>query len=88
MSLLLKFQLFAVVVFGCISSEGWLDDTCQFNKDSHACNMGVGVGVIAFLASIALLILEAMFDNLSSIKLRRRAVMADMAFSGTNILHH
>lgn len=74
--------LFAVIVFGCISSEGWLDDKCLYNNDSHACNMGVGVGVIAFLASIALLILEAMFDNLSSIKLRRRAVVGDMAFSG------
>lgn len=73
--------LFAVVVFGCISSEGWLKTQCLYNNDANACNFGVAIGVIAFLASIALLIVEAMFDNFSSIKIRRRAVIIDFAFS-------
>lgn len=38
--------------------------------------------MIGFIAALALLLLEAMFQNLSSIKIRKRAVTADLAFSG------
>ncbi|EEC02562.1 synaptogyrin [Ixodes scapularis] len=74
--------LFSVVVFGCISSGAWLDERCLYNSDSNACNFGVAIGVIAFLASCGFLAIEAMFENFSSIKIRKRAVIADMAFSG------
>ncbi|UYV69591.1 SYNGR1 [Cordylochernes scorpioides] len=74
-------QLFAVVVFGCVSSEGRYEGRCLYNNDPNACNYAVGIGVIAFLASIGFLVVEALFDSFSSIKIRRRAVMADIAFS-------
>ncbi|XP_075558826.1 synaptogyrin isoform X2 [Dermacentor variabilis] len=74
--------LFAIVVFGCISSGGWVDERCQYNSDSNACNFGVAVGVLAFLGACGFLAIEAMFESFSSIKIRRRAVVADMAFSG------
>uniref|UniRef100_A0A1W7R9G9 Synaptogyrin n=1 Tax=Hadrurus spadix TaxID=141984 RepID=A0A1W7R9G9_9SCOR len=73
--------LFAVIVFGCIAAEGWLDDKCLYNNDTNACNFGVGIGVIAFIASIAFLVTEALFDSFSSVKIRRRAVLADLGFS-------
>ncbi|XP_013792362.1 synaptogyrin-like, partial [Limulus polyphemus] len=74
--------LFAVIVFGCISAEGWIEDVCSYNGDTHACNFGVGIGVIAFLMSIGFIVLEGMFQNISSVKIRRRAVLFDLAFSG------
>ncbi|XP_064477952.1 synaptogyrin-like [Ornithodoros turicata] len=74
--------MMAIVVFGCICSEGWVEDRCRYNGDNNACNFGTAVGVIAFLASCGFLVMEAMFDNFSSIKIRRRAVIGDMGFSG------
>ena len=79
-------QVFSIVVFGCIGSEGWLNDKCLYNNDINACNFGTGIGVIAFLGSAALLATDYMFNNISSIKVRRRAVIADMAFSGMKFL--
>ncbi|XP_076309133.1 synaptogyrin-1-like [Tachypleus tridentatus] len=74
--------IFAIVVFGCIVDEGWLNKDCIFNKDNNACNYGVGVGVIAFLASMGLLVGEALFESISSVKIRRRLVLCDLGFSG------
>jgi hypothetical protein len=82
------FQLFSIIVFGCISSEGWRYDpklrreTCLYNDDGNACNYGVGIGVIAFLASIALLAGEYCFEQMSSVKTRKHYVLGDLGFSG------
>lgn len=52
----------AIVVFGCISSQGWrLDslsgkDICILNKDDTACNFPVLIGVFGFLASMAFIV--------------------------------
>ena len=76
----------SVVVFGCISNKGWFKEgkreTCIYFNDNNACRLGSGLGLIGFLASIALLVVEAMFQNLSSIKIRRRVVAFDLGFSG------
>lgn len=79
--------LFAIIVFGCISSQGWVndgqdDEVCLYNKDSNACNYGVAIGVIAFLAATVLLLGDAVFPQFSSIKTRRHFVIADLGFSG------
>ncbi|XP_054168134.1 synaptogyrin-like [Oppia nitens] len=78
--------LCSVIVFGCISAKGWYKegklDKCLYNKDNNACRLGSGLGLIGFLASIAFLVLEALFQNLSSIKIRRRVVAFDLGFSG------
>ncbi|KAL3258300.1 hypothetical protein MRX96_016690 [Rhipicephalus microplus] len=50
--------LFAIVVFGCISSGAWVDERCQYNSDSKCVQLWRGTS-----------------------KIRRRAVVADMAFS-------
>lgn len=83
-------QLFAVIVFGCISSEGWLEDpetkkeVCLFNRDSTACNYGVGLSVIAFLASMGFVAGEYFFEQMSSVKTRKHYVLGDLGFSGNN----
>jgi hypothetical protein len=74
--------LFAVIVFGCISSQGWEKDHCRYNDDANACSFGTVVGVLAFLGLILLLAVDAMFENISGVQHRKYAVMADMAFSG------
>ena len=59
-----ELQVFAIFVFGTISSNGWHYDNdqgkevCIFNESSSACHFGTFVGVIAFVASIALLVGE------------------------------
>jgi hypothetical protein len=53
------------------------------DNDPNACGFGITIGVIAFLALIVFLIIDARFDSLSSVKIRRRAVIADMGFSGS-----
>ncbi|KAF4521691.1 hypothetical protein B566_EDAN017178 [Ephemera danica] len=80
--------LFAIIVFGCISSQGWRFDVeenkevCLYNKESSACNYGVFVGVIAFLASIGFLAGEFLFEQMSSVKTRKHYVLLDLGFSG------
>lgn len=82
------FQLFSVIIFGCISSQGWrLEPTkkrevCLYNEDTNACNYGVGISVIAFLASLCFLVGEYLFEQMSSVKTRKHYVLADMGFSG------
>ena len=50
--------------------------------DSNACGYGIGIGVLAFLFCIGFLILDAMFDNMSSVQHRKYAVLADLGISG------
>lgn len=80
--------LFSIIVFGCISSQGWQynpekrREICLYNGDTNACNYGVGISVIAFLASLAFLAGEFMFEQMSSVKTRKHYVLADLGFSG------
>jgi len=73
---------FSIIVFACISTQGWIEGTCQYNSDGSACRFGTAIGVFSFLGLIALLLVDAMFDNISSIQHRKWAVHADMGFSG------
>lgn len=81
-------QLFCVIVMGCISSKGWYhkkDDPkeyCVFNDDTNACNYGVGISVLAFIASVGFVVGEYLFEQMSSVKTRKHYVLADLGFSG------
>uniref|UniRef100_A0A8C4R7K0 Synaptogyrin n=1 Tax=Eptatretus burgeri TaxID=7764 RepID=A0A8C4R7K0_EPTBU len=80
--------VFAVIVFGCISNEGYIsytgspELTCIFNQNEDACRFGVTIGVIAFFASLCFFLLDIYFAQISSVKDRRNAIILDMAFSG------
>ena len=71
-----------MIVFGLISSHGYIREYCVFD-DSDCCSFGISVGVIAFLGLMGFLVLDALFDNISSVQRRKYVVIADMAFSGT-----
>ncbi|XP_068146326.1 synaptogyrin [Drosophila tropicalis] len=77
--------LFSIVVFGCISSEGWVEkegkEYCLYNGDGMACKYGNTIGVFGFLASMGFIGGEFLFERMSSVKSRKRYVMADMGFS-------
>lgn len=81
-------QLFSIIVFGCISSQGWQlnpttnKEVCLYNGDANACNYGVGISVIAFLASMGFIAGEYLFEQMSSVKTRKHYVLGDMGFSG------
>ncbi|KAI0236573.1 Synaptogyrin-1 [Lamellibrachia satsuma] len=73
--------VFSVIVFGLISSHGYSREKCAFD-DSDACSFGISVGVIAFIGLVGFLVLDALFDNISSVQRRKYVVIADTAFSG------
>lgn len=74
--------VFSVVVFGCITDQGWTSSGCVYNENAGACNFGNAVGIIAFLALMAFLVSDAMFDNIANVMHRKYVVIADIAFSG------
>ncbi|CAL7950871.1 unnamed protein product [Xylocopa violacea] len=78
--------LFAIIVFGCISNKGYMakdgKEVCLYNEDHNACNYGIGIGVLAFLASIGFLAGEYLFEQMSSVKTRKHFVLLDLGFSG------
>ncbi|KAM9314371.1 synaptogyrin-2b [Pholidichthys leucotaenia] len=80
--------VFAMVVFACITNEGYInsshnDETkCMFNHNDSACSYAVGIGVIAFLACMGFLVLDVYLPYMSNAQERKFVVMADLGFSG------
>uniref|UniRef100_A0A3P9LYL8 Synaptogyrin 1 n=1 Tax=Oryzias latipes TaxID=8090 RepID=A0A3P9LYL8_ORYLA len=79
--------LFSIVIFGCIANEGYInrqnemEQYCIFNRNQNACNYGVFMGSMAFLCCIAFLALDIYFPQISSVKDRKKAVLADIGVS-------
>ncbi|XP_043824173.1 synaptogyrin-1 isoform X2 [Dromiciops gliroides] len=79
--------VFAIVVFGSIVNEGYLNDPgegekfCIYNRNHNACNYGVTVGVLAFLTCVLYLALDVYFPQISSVKDRKKAVISDIGVS-------
>lgn len=77
-----------MVVFACITGEGYVNTPykaeakCIFNHNDSACHYAVGIGVIAFLACVAFLVLDVYLPFMSNAEERRFAVVADLGFSG------
>ncbi|KAM3622540.1 uncharacterized protein V6R79_000068 [Siganus canaliculatus] len=80
--------LFALVVFACITTEGYINSVssdqvkCIFNQNDSACQYAVSIGVIAFLACLSFLALDVFVPSMSNAQERKYAVMADLGFSG------
>jgi len=68
-------------VFASIAQEGYVEDVCRYN-DSNACGYGVGIGVIAFLLTMAFTGLDVYFPNISNVKQRKMVVVAELISSG------
>jgi len=71
-----------VVVFGCISDQGWVASGCVYNNNGDACRFGTAIGIIAFLALMAFLVSDAMFDSIANVMHKKYVVVTDIAFSG------
>lgn len=81
-------QLFSLVIFVCVVNEGYInrpdevEQFCIFNRNQNACNYAVSMGSLAFLCCMAFLALDVYFPQISSVKDRKKAVLADVGTSG------
>lgn len=81
-------QIFSIVIFGCIANEGYMnrpdevEEFCIFNRNQNACNYAVGMGALDFLCCAAFMALDIYFPQISSVKDRKKAVLADIGVSG------
>ncbi|XP_051987676.1 synaptogyrin-1-like isoform X2 [Xyrauchen texanus] len=79
--------IFSIVIFGCIANEGYVNrpdevkEFCIFNRNQNACNYGVGMGALAFLCCAAFMALDVYFPQITSVKDRKKAVLADIGVS-------
>ncbi|KAL0993477.1 hypothetical protein UPYG_G00108520 [Umbra pygmaea] len=80
--------LFSIIVFATITGEGYVNESsgtethCIFNKNDSACSFGVGIGILAFLACVIFIVLDAFFPNISNANERKYIVIGDLGFSG------
>ncbi|XP_072298957.1 synaptogyrin-1a [Eucyclogobius newberryi] len=80
--------IFSVVVLACISNEGFLNspdsplDLCVFNGNANACRLGQGAGSVALLVCTAFIAVDLHFPQISSVRDRKRVVLADILLSG------
>uniref|UniRef100_A0A3Q1BAC9 MARVEL domain-containing protein n=1 Tax=Amphiprion ocellaris TaxID=80972 RepID=A0A3Q1BAC9_AMPOC len=88
---LITLFLFSIVILGCIANEGYVnrpeevEEYCIFNRNQNACNYGVAMGTLCFLCSAAFLALDVYFPQISGVKDRKKAVMADIGVSGVDV---
>ncbi|KAG8006596.1 Synaptogyrin-1 [Nibea albiflora] len=79
--------LFSIVILGCVANEGYVnrpeevDEFCIFNRNQSACTYAVSMGMLCFLCSTAFLALDVYFPQISGVKDRKKAVMADIGAS-------
>ncbi|XP_001512157.2 synaptogyrin-2 [Ornithorhynchus anatinus] len=79
--------VFSLIEFSCIIGEGYTNPHtsgvvhCIFNQNDDACRYGTGVGILAFLGSLAFFTIDIYFPQISSAADRKHLVMADLAFS-------
>ena len=74
-----------MIVFSCLSSSADFYGEVNCNRDDNVYTvypLGVTISVIAFCGVMGFLVLDALFDNISSVQKRKYIVTADMAFSG------
>lgn len=58
---------------------------CIFNENESACSYGIAIGIIAFFGCIFFFVVDLHFQQISSVKDRKRAVLLDLGFSGTSL---
>ncbi|EPY88943.1 hypothetical protein CB1_000144036 [Camelus ferus] len=72
--------VFSIAVFGPIINEGYVNADsgpelrCVFNGNAGACRFGVVLGLGAFLACAAFLLLDLRFQQISSVALTVKAL--------------
>ncbi|CAB1350400.1 unnamed protein product, partial [Coregonus sp. 'balchen'] len=79
--------VFSLVVFASIVNEGYVNLGserlhCVFNKNGDACNYGVFCGVGGLLLCSFFFLVDVKFQQISSIKDRKKVVMLEVGVSG------
>lgn len=74
-------------MFGCIADKGkvsndYVDDYCFYDGDNGACNYGIAIGVIAFIACIIFLALDFALDSIQNVEAKKYIFLSDLLFSG------
>lgn len=75
-------QVFSIIVFGSIASNGYIKDennkdVCIINGNGSVCSYAVWVGLVGFFASIAFIVGEYLFEQMSSAKSRKHYVIGE-----------
>jgi len=76
-----------IIVFGCISSEGWAYhqdkkiEICIINESYSTCKIASTVGILAFVIALCILVGEFYLEQFPSDDNRKQFVMADIVFS-------
>ncbi|KAM8724227.1 synaptogyrin-1a isoform 1-T1 [Acanthopagrus schlegelii] len=79
--------LFSIVILGCVTNEGYVnrpnevEEFCIFNRNQIACNYAVSMGTLCLLCCTTFLALDVYFPQISGVKDRKKAVMADIGVS-------
>ncbi|XP_002662287.4 synaptogyrin-1 [Danio rerio] len=79
--------LFSLVILGCIANEGQINRPdevqkfCIFNRNQNACNYALGMASLAFICCLLFLAIDVHFPQISSIKHRKKVVLADVGTS-------
>lgn len=79
------------MVLGCVVNEGYInrpeevEEFCIFNRNQNACSYAVSVGTLCFFCSTVFLALDVYFPQISGVKDRKKAVMADIVVSGEGL---
>lgn len=80
------------MVFGSIVNECYVNKDsqspellCIFNENESACSYGIAIGIISFFGCIFFFVVDLQFQQISSVKDRKRAVLLDLGFSGTTL---
>lgn len=79
--------VFALIVFSCIFGEGYSNTHssqqkyCVFNRNEDACRYGGAIGVLAFMACAAFLVVDVYFPQISNATDRKYLVISDLLFS-------
>ena len=68
-------------MFGCIADGVDSSSGCWYNGDQNACNYGIAIGVIAFIACIAFLVLDGLVMSRDDDLLKKSVIYADLVFS-------
>ena len=72
-------------MFGCIADKGKPtfngEKYCVYDGDDGACNYGVAIGVIAFIACLIFLALDFFMDSITHVEVKKYVFLSDLLFS-------
>lgn len=69
------------MVFGCISDGGKYKGRCLYDGDDGACDYGIAIGVMAFLACLLFLVTDFFMNSIQNVEVKKYIMLADLLFS-------